>query len=89
MAQSLTNGAGEKDIQLFPNPVKGSTFYIVIPGLQPGGQATVTVRDIGGKVLMTTQLTGSGPIQHHLPSGVYFVTILSGRMNTTKKLVVE
>jgi hypothetical protein len=89
-AQSLTDGTGEKNIQLFPNPArKGGVFYIVIPGLQQGEQATVTVRDLGGKALMMTQLTGSGQFQHHLPAGVYFVTILSGRMSTTKKLVVE
>jgi uncharacterized protein YjdB/glycosidase len=88
-ARSLSGGAGEESVQLYPNPAKGNSFYLVVPGLQWGQQATVTIRDLGGKALLSTQLTGSGPIQHHLPAGIYFVTILSGRMNTTKKLVIE
>jgi uncharacterized protein YjdB/glycosidase len=86
-ALGLAGAAGEGNIQLFPNPVKGNSFYI--GGLQPGEPATITIRDIGGKLMTMTRQTGSGQIQHHLPPGIYFVTILSGRSNTTKKLVVQ
>jgi len=90
MAAALTNGAGDDVIRLFPNPViKGSTFYIILPGGTPVQPATVCIRDLSGKTLLTSQLNASGPVQHYLPAGVYFVTIHTGQIYATKKLIVE
>ena len=87
---SLTGGRGE-GIQLYPNPVpKGNSFYITLPAAAAAdGPVILTVRDINGKPLLMRQLTASGPVQHNLPSGMYFVTILSRGITTTKKLIIE
>jgi uncharacterized protein YjdB/glycosidase len=88
-ARNFVDGIGGRNIQIYPNPSRGEAFYLAMPGLPLGEQATVTIRDLGGKSLLSTQIAGSGQIRHHLPAGIYFVTIVSGRVITTKKLVIE
>jgi len=88
-ASALTNTAQGGTIRLFPNPAPGGQFYIELPGLQPNELATVSIRDGNGKLLMVKRISGSGQMEQHLPAGVYFVTILSQKINSTKKLIVE
>jgi uncharacterized protein YjdB len=85
-----SGSAGDGPVGLFPNPVaQGNSFTITMPSLLAGATATVTVRDLSGKALLMTRVSGTAAIQHHLMPGVYFVTILSGEMNITKKLIVQ
>jgi hypothetical protein len=82
-------GAGE-GIQLYPNPArKGNSFYITLPAAAIGEPVVLTIRDINGKPLLMRPMTASGPVQHNLPSGIYFVTILSRGTATAKKLIIE
>ena len=82
-------GGSADGIQLFPNPVRGGSFYIVVPGLAQNGPATVTIRDVSGRTMLTTELTGSGLVERRLPAGIYFVTVISRGGSDTKKMVVE
>jgi hypothetical protein len=85
----LTDAEQAGTIKLFPNPAPGGEFYITLPGLLPNEQASVSIRDNNGKLLLTKKISGSGQMEQHLPAGVYFVTILSKKINSTKKLIVE
>jgi hypothetical protein len=88
-AASLTAATQASTIRLFPNPVRGSAFYITLPASQQSETTLVTIRDVTGKPMQTTSLTGSGYVQQHLPAGVYFVTIQSRMEVCTRKLIVE
>jgi len=76
-------------VQLYPNPVKGGTFYISMPSALTGSPIWVSVTDLAGQVVYTTRLTGSGRIAHPFPAGIYFVRIRSGSIDVTKKILVE
>lgn len=86
---NLTADARASAIQLFPNPVRGSSFYITLPWSPEVEITQIKIRDISGRLVQTSSLTGSGSVQQHLPAGVYFVTIQSGHGSCTKKLIVE
>lgn len=85
----VTNNENAAGLKLYPNPVQGSKFYILVPGLSQTEKASVTVKDITGKQVLTTKISGTGEVEHHLSAGVYFVTILSKQTNVTKKVVIK
>jgi glycosidase len=74
-------------IELYPNPVKGSAIYIKLP--QNDQRALIIIRDLNGRILQSQQITASGPLQHHLTPGIYFVSITISNNTTTKKLIVD
>lgn len=68
-------------ISLFPNPMKENAFYIDAPGLD-GKTVTVTVNDLLGREIFTTNPTFSGSsvkidVAQKLQTGVYMVTVSS------------
>ena len=81
--------ATEKVVAIYPNPSTDSQFNVSLPELESGDTATITVSDINGRTVLTQNLSNSGPINHHLSSGVYIVTINSTALNVTKKLIVK
>jgi hypothetical protein len=86
-AATLDPGSSLISVQLYPNPAKGNTFYIAL--LPAGETTTITVHNLGGATLLQKQLTGSGQVLHHLAPGIYFVTILTKGVSTTKELIIE
>ncbi len=74
---------------IYPNPAKGSSFHLYIPGLKAGAPAEVSVLDVNGKQVLRTRISQSGQISHNLKSGVYFVRITANGITTTKKLIIE
>jgi len=85
----VTDNEDAAGLKLFPNPVQGRKFYVVVPGLSQTEKASVTINDITGKQVLTTKISGIGEIEHHLSAGVYFVTIRSKQTNVTKKIVIK
>ncbi|MEP6803143.1 MAG: Ig-like domain-containing protein [Flavobacterium sp.] len=79
----------EKAITIYPNPSTDNQFQVVLPELENGDVASITVSDINGKTLFTERLSTSGQINHHLASGIYVVNIISKGFNVTKKLIVK
>ena len=83
--------ADDIEINVFPNPATHEAV-ISVSGILKGLSYELTVTDVGGKVHHTTtfgsyqQLTL--PIRH-LPPGVYFLNIDSGRKVVSRKLVVQ
>jgi len=78
----------EKVISIYPNP-STDTFQVLLPELQNGHSASITVSDMNGRTVLTEKLSASGQINHHLASGVYIVNINSAAFNVTKKLIVK
>jgi glycosidase len=76
-------------VKLFPNPVQGGAFYISMPSAATGDPIWVSVTDIAGRTVYTTQLNGPGWVTHVFPAGVYFVRIRNRGVDVTKKIVVE
>jgi uncharacterized protein YjdB len=76
-------------VQLYPNPVQGRQFHVLVPGLLQNELAQVVVRDNTGKVVLVTQVASGGLVEHHLPAGLYLVSIRTRHNTVTKKLVVQ
>lgn len=73
---------------LYPNPAKDEV-KIHIQNITDS--ATVTITDVLGKVVLTSKLTATenSLAIGSLKSGVYFVTVATSGMQSTKKLVVK
>jgi len=78
----------EKVISIYPNP-STDTFQVLLPELENGNSASITVSDMNGRTVLTEKLSASGQINHHLSSGIYIVNINSAALNVTKKLIVR
>jgi len=76
-------------MKMFPNPAKGNSFNIYIPGLHTNELATLSILDVNGKTALKTQVHQSARIENHLKPGLYFVKISANGINITKKLVVQ
>ncbi|MBF4506453.1 Ig-like domain-containing protein [Flavobacterium sp. JLP] len=79
----------EKVIGIYPNPATDNEFHVLLPELQNGDAASITVSDMNGRTVLTDKLSASGQINHHLASGMYIVNIASKDFNVTKKLIVK
>ncbi|MFH7016380.1 Ig-like domain-containing protein [Flavobacterium sp. FlaQc-47] len=79
----------EKAVTIYPNPSTDNQFQVVLPELENGDIASITVSDMNGRSVLTERLSSSGQINHHLASGIYVVNIISKGFNVTKKLVVK
>jgi glycosidase len=96
-AGSLQSGAGEglsRDsiaaaVGLYPNPARGGLFYITVPQELVSGPVWVSITDVAGRTVYVTNLNESGSVGHSFAAGVYFVRIRTGKVDVTKKLVVE
>lgn len=78
----------EKVVAIYPNP-STDNFQILLPELEAGDSASITVSDMNGRIVLKETLTTSGQINHHLNSGIYIVNISSKGLNVTKKLIVK
>ena len=79
----------EKIIGIYPNPSTANQFQVLLPELENGDSAAITVSDMNGRTVLTEKLSTSGQIDHHLSSGIYVVNIISKDANVTKKLIVK
>ncbi len=79
----------EKVIGIYPNPATDNEFHVLLPELENGDAASITVSDMNGRTVLTAKLSASGQINHHLASGMYIVNIASKDFNVTKKLIVK
>ncbi len=71
------------DIKVFPNP---ASDFLKVSGVT-GGQFTIT--DISGKQLMYGNIDSKKDIINvkNIPSGVYFITVISNNTSVTKKFI--
>ncbi|WP_428232598.1 Ig-like domain-containing protein [Flavobacterium sp.] len=76
-------------VGIYPNPAVNKEFNIVLPELETGDTATVTINDINGRKVLVKKLNASSKINHDLASGIYVVTISSNAFNVSKKLIVK
>jgi hypothetical protein len=89
-APSAFNAGGSADsvfaasVRLFPNPAHGGRFSVTLPA-----PAVITICDRSGKIVLVTNLSGTGTIDRAFPAGIYFVRIRSGKIDVTKKLIVD
>jgi uncharacterized protein YjdB len=79
----------KKVIGIYPNPSTDNQFHVLLPELESGDVASITVSDSNGRTVLTEKLSTSGQINHHLSSGIYIVNINSAAFNVTKKLIVK
>ncbi|GAA6766383.1 hypothetical protein AAFH68_23250 [Flavobacterium sp. CGRL1] len=79
----------EQVISIYPNPSVNNEFNVVLPELESGDMASISVSDINGRTILTERLSSSGKIDHRLASGIYIVNIVSKNYKTTKKLIVR
>lgn len=79
----------EQVISIYPNPSVNNEFNVVLPELESGDIASISVSDINGRTVLTERLSSSGKIDHRLASGIYIVNIVSKNCKTTKKLIVR
>lgn len=75
--------------ELFPNPSKGRQFSIAVTGLEKDQEASVTLLDISGKIVMEMKIGEATVIGHNLPKGLYLVRVRTSRDHAVKKLLVE
>lgn len=75
------------DIRLFPNPASDAVT-ISVDETMIGATATIT--DITGRKMAAVSLTTQYSLLNtrHLPNGLYFITIESGKQKATQKLII-
>lgn len=82
---SIGDPADDTNVSIFPNPASGN---VVVSGIE--GEATVTVVDMNGRTVFTTQANESTTIDlAGFAQGAYLVRISSGQTLVTRKLVVK
>jgi uncharacterized protein YjdB len=79
----------ENAIGIYPNPSINNEFHVLLPELQNGDTAQISVSDMNGRTVLTQNLSSSGQINHNLARGIYVVNIFSKDFKATKKLIVE
>ncbi|MDR1161768.1 MAG: T9SS type A sorting domain-containing protein [Tannerellaceae bacterium] len=72
------------EVSVYPNPV---TDVLTVSGVQPG--ATLTITSLSGHTVLRQKLadTQATLSVSSLPSGLYFVTVRSGKGTTTFKII--
>lgn len=76
-------------VSIYPNPSVNNEFNIVLPELEAGDTATLTVTDSSGRKVLVNKISSSLKISHHLGAGIYIVTINSNAFSVSKKLIVK
>lgn len=76
-------------VSIYPNPAINNEFNVVLPELNAGDIATVTVTDINGRKVLAQKITSSAKINHNLAEGIYVVTISSTTFKVSKKVIVK
>lgn len=76
-------------VSIYPNPAVNNEFNVVLPELNAGDIATVTVTDINGRKVLAEKITSSAKINHNLAEGIYVVTISSNDFKVSKKVIVK
>lgn len=78
---------------VYPNPGNGAALFLKIDEGTPESQ--VLVRDVAGRVWHQQTLDLSGGLSpqldlvNTLPAGIYFVTLVTGEEQETKRLIVQ
>ncbi|RFM27059.1 Ig-like domain-containing protein [Deminuibacter soli] len=75
-------------IKVYPNPAAGNQFYIDVQGIPQNGQATVSVWDVNGRMVLLKKISGIARIEHHLAAGMYVVKIQSASVQHTANLII-
>lgn len=87
---AITGGSG---MELFPNPASEQVSISVYSHQQATGKLLIT--DVFGKILISEPmllevgLNEKEAITSDLASGIYFVTVETGSLKQTRKLVIE
>ena len=76
-------------ITIYPNPATNNQFNIALPELEQNDIATVKITDLNGKIVFTKEINTSTIINHNLATGMYFISIHSNSLDTTKKLIIK
>lgn len=75
-------------VKIYPNPATGNQFCIDAQSLPKNEQATVTVYDLNGRIVLQKNISGLARVQHRLAAGLYLVKISSASVRYTAKLVI-
>jgi M6 family metalloprotease-like protein len=87
--QSVTPGANEKLVKVYPNPNNGR-FTLELTNFE--GTSTVSIINTLGSVIYQTSLLDSNPKELEmtfLRKGFYFVKIRNGETVITKKIIIQ
>ncbi len=75
------------NIEIFPNPVNNGTFYLNTNII---GDYQVSIIDLNGTVLYKKIVKNNKTmINTNLNSGLYFINIISNKINYTNKLIIN
>ncbi|GEM_PF-717938 len=74
--------------RVFPNPVSGSFYVDLKPGMAPAG---ITLTDLAGKLVLSHELQAEQQSINveHLKAGVYLFRILSRKMEKSGKIILQ
>lgn len=86
LIQSVDEMDEQQHVRVYPNPTAGD-IVVDLGALLP--QATITITDLLGKQLFTTELKGQSGLQFTIdgPKGIYLLHIQQGGHHSTTKLV--
>jgi len=75
------------EVNFYPNP---ATSVLTFFGLEPQNSATVLVRDIHGKVVLSANISENETVDmSKLEKGFYLVILDFGKNSLTKKLIIN
>lgn len=93
LAVGLENDITEESMRIFPNPTEGKANLVFESVVK--GETTVTVSNMIGqtmKVINTEIVNGSNTVEldlSDLDTGIYLVSLGTGKVKVTQKLVIE
>ena len=79
-----TNDVTDLKFMMYPNPANDK---LTIAGIQ--GSAKAEVYSYTGQLVASQNFSDTTTVQLNLPSGIYFVKVISGSKTTTQKLIIR
>lgn len=82
-----------KDVKVYPNPVSGNQFNIMLPSAIEGNVSVKMVNLLGQQVYSNVfgnvQSAISVKLSNTLQSGIYLITITNGKKTAVKKIIIS
>lgn len=76
-------------IKIYPTLISDNQIQIMLPKLEVNETALVRIIDMSGKVKISNSISESKRVNLELPSGSYFVYVMTNQFHKVEKIVVQ
>ena len=76
-------------IKIYPTQISDHQIQIMLPNLEVSETALIRFIDMSGKVKISNSISESQRVNLDLPSGSYFVSVMTNQFHKVEKIVVK